>query len=492
MGKPKKAKQQTLEATLGERCLFLFFFEHSAHAIAGVPRTRPPVKTPKRKTKQKAGTGESPVFSSQVGDGAAAVAAGISPWRPRPSSSATFMGSSQLGRAVKKRRVVFDDDDDSDDSDDGSGGGGPSWEKRGRDGDVTLPPGRETTSDSSSGGSESDGQEGSEDDDGDGNEDDEKGEEKSQGEDDEDDEDDSPLVTPASRNRLRRKRHFALDDSDEDEQPQLSSPIKRRRLVRGNAASNPVKRGEGSEDGESPQRPPERKSSRAARRPRTKKEKARELLRRKRAGEIINEDDELSSSEEEAPAKGLYDSDSDHPALSEFEDDEEGVLELGSEEGRESKKDKKRKKEKQRRKGADDGEGEGESDGSTDDFIVDDSDAPLGIPDEVYSSIPLEFTAHSHKHLREHFRDAIEWLVSFKVFPGFPSKNDQIYRLAWKKLNDEVSGLAQSKFSSGAWTSEFTKALQARPYFTNRRLEKFDPLLSRKCGACGRSGHPAT
>jgi hypothetical protein len=122
------------------------------------------------------------------------------------------------------------------------------------------------------------------------------------------------------------------------------------------------------------------------------------------------------------------------------------------------------------------------------DFIVDDSDDLIGAP--VHLDMPIEFTSHSHKPLKEHFRDAIEWLVQFKVNPGF-DKTDDLYRMAWRKLDDEVRGLATSKFSSAAWKKDFFMALRARPYYDAAELPKGDLLEARSCGACGRSGHPA-
>lgn len=302
--------------------------------------------------------------------------------------------------------------------------------------------------------------------------------------DDDDDDDDIPLVTPKSTNR--RKRRIALDDSDQDDEPLVSSPIKRRRLVRGNSSPAKGRKTEDEdedEDREPVETSPPKTANRAGRTPRTKKEKARELLRRKRAGETIDEN-EGSSSSEEVPAKAIYDRDSDHLALSEFEDDEEGVLDHKVEKGKKDKT-KKSKKKKQRPTS----EGEGESDESLEGFIAHDSDEPLGMPDDL--EIPLQFTSHSRKPLKEHFRDAIEWLVQFKINPGSADKGHELYRMAWRKLDDEVSGLAQSKFASSAWRIDFTKALRARPYFTNVELAKGDALEAENCGACGRSGHPA-
>ena len=114
---------------------------------------------------------------------------------------------------------------------------------------------------------------------------------------------------------------------------------------------------------------------------------------------------------------------------------------------------------------------------------------PLGIPNDALAEIPLEFTRHSHKPLREHFRDVLLWLILDRIFPGFAERKHELYRIAWQKLDDEISGLAQSKFASSAWRSDFIMALRARPQFVN---EQIDGLSLQSCGACGRSGHPAT
>ena len=296
---------------------------------------------------------------------------------------------------------------------------------------------------------------------------------------DDEDDDDKPLATPTPR----RKRHVISDDSDEEE-PHSSIPIKRRRLVRRNAASSPVRKAPKEVDDDDELAPASARATRTRRKPLTQKEKARELLRRKRAGEVINEEEEGPSSSDEEPAKAMYDTDSDHLALDEFEDDEEGVLEPTAA----KKKGKKPKKANEKKSKTD----EADSDTSMDKFVVDDdSDAPLGVPDEVYSSIPLEFTSHSHKPLKDHFRDAIEWLVQFKINPGFADKEHSLYRIAWKKLDDEVRGLATSKFASAAWKKDFYMTLRARPLLTSVELGRGGLLNSENCGACGRSGHPA-
>ncbi|KAK3322183.1 hypothetical protein B0H66DRAFT_601651 [Apodospora peruviana] len=330
---------------------------------------------------------------------------------------------------------------------------------------------------------------------------------------DDDDDDEKPLVTPMSVRQ--KKRIVVLDDSEDEDQLPISSPTKRRRLVR-RGLSSPVKSGRGEEednDGIAINTPRAPSSSAARRKPRTEKEKARELLRRKRAGETIDEIEEEDEDEDEEPTKALYDSDSDHLALKEFEDDDEGVLQFeapaasqGTASSMKKKKDKSPKKGKNKAitidsssssddnlehergiASASDEEGE---EGSEDDFVVE--DAPLGVPDDaLMEMIPLQFTRHSHKPLKEHFRDVVEWIVQFKINPGFTEKNHEMYRMGWQKLDDEVRGLAQSKFASSAWRTDFYMALRARPYFEHQELVKGDVHEMENCGACGRSGHPA-
>ncbi|KAM7195008.1 protein of unknown function (DUF4211) domain containing protein [Naviculisporaceae sp. PSN 640] len=309
-----------------------------------------------------------------------------------------------------------------------------------------------------------------------------------------DSDDDKPLATPVSLSRP--KRNVVLDDSDEEDDPQpMSSPTKRKRLVRRGAPLGSIK-----EDEDEQERAPRPSQAATRRKPRTEKEKARELLRRKRAGEHINEgdlEDQEDEDEDEAPKKGLYDSDSDLVALHEFEDDDEGVLDPAQMAAASKKKRKKREKRRHISSDSDsdngnDGGSGGEDgeEGSEDDWLIDDGE--IGVPTDIMAQIPLEFTKHSHKPLKEHFRDVVEWCVQMKVNPGFAEKHHEIYRLGWQKLHDEVSGLAQSKFASSAWKTDFYMALRARPYFTNEEVGGQENMFGlENCAACGRSGHPA-
>ncbi|KAJ9136717.1 hypothetical protein NKR23_g9634 [Pleurostoma richardsiae] len=334
--------------------------------------------------------------------------------------------------------------------------------------------------------------------------------------DDEDVDSDAPLVTPRPRHRHRKNVIVIDDEDDEDEDKDASedddvqTPAKRRRLTHrarvGSESANssesedlpPVqssrllkkstvgpKSGMLSPKTSQPMSTPRRPSTL-----RSQKKKHMEILRRRRAGEIV--EDLSESSEEDRPA--LYDTDSDHLALSEFEDDEE---EGEKEELAPPKKRKNidpRTLVKDRASGSskmDTGSGDN-NENDLDDFIVeDDEDDALGVPAAVLrNEIPLEFTAHAHKPLKDHFRDAIEWLVHRRINPGF-NKDDEVYQLAWRKLYHEVLTLAESKFMSTVWKSDFRYALQARPYIEQQEIVS-GGLALENCQACGRGSHPAT
>lgn len=121
-------------------------------------------------------------------------------------------------------------------------------------------------------------------------------------------------------------------------------------------------------------------------------------------------------------------------------------------------------------------------------FVIDD-DGPLGVP----TNVPIAFTRYASMKAKDLFRFAIDWMVQKKINPAF-QMDDEIYDLTFKKLDDEVKGLAGSKFQSSAWTSKFTLALQARPDLLSARLDRQSSAhFGRdKCDACNRSGHPAT
>jgi hypothetical protein len=122
-----------------------------------------------------------------------------------------------------------------------------------------------------------------------------------------------------------------------------------------------------------------------------------------------------------------------------------------------------------------------------DDFVVDvDENETLGVP----GGIPLAFTRFAAEKPKNLFKYALEWFVQKKINPAF-GINDEIYELTFKKLDDEICGLAGSKFTSAAWTPDFTVALQSRPEILVDSSTNYAALRD-KCDACNRSGHPAT
>ena len=129
-----------------------------------------------------------------------------------------------------------------------------------------------------------------------------------------------------------------------------------------------------------------------------------------------------------------------------------------------------------------------DNDDYDDGFVVDDGDGALGAPLGL-EDIPLEFTRHAHKKPKEHFKDAVEWMLQKKLNPAF-SSDDPIYRVAFHKLEDEVRGYAGSKFVSAAWAGDFARALKARPEYSEVDI----PPAGRDynhCDACNRTNHPA-
>ena len=205
------------------------------------------------------------------------------------------------------------------------------------------------------------------------------------------------------------------------------------------------------------------------------RQKALEVLKRRRAGEKAElpvPDDQSRK----APMRGLYDTESNTD-----EDDETEVEEDNGD-------DYDRPRVSIRSADAldmfqEDDEDEG--------FVVEEGEEEedtLGAPVQL----PLEFSNVSRMKGQDLFKYAIEWMVQKKINPAF-AINDEIYDLAFRKLDDEVKGLAGSKFTSSIWTSNFTKALKARPDIVLLELSKeFRAVMSPHCEACNRRTHPAT
>lgn len=325
----------------------------------------------------------------------------------------------------------------------------------------------------------------------------------------EDDSDDQPLVTPRSSMPQRRPlQAITLNDSDDDEE--IQSPAKRRRL--GPRKAVPVSSASDSDGSASSEGEPEATAtskkassspsasearsmrSKAPKRHRTEKEKRMELLRRRRAGEKnLTMEDLESSSEEDGEQGALYDTDSELEVLEVFDDESEAEQEQEEEAPATTKKGKRKAKKAKKSKANETPPAEilDEDANTEDEDFIDDEDDTIGVPDEALAQIPLEFTRASRKPLKAHFKNAIEWLVHRKINPAF-DRDNEVYVNAWRRLSDEVTGLANSKFVSSVWRPDFYKALRARPYVVQQEHGAGFKSDFENCQACGRSGHPAT
>ncbi|KAH8600368.1 hypothetical protein B0O99DRAFT_610560 [Bisporella sp. PMI_857] len=293
----------------------------------------------------------------------------------------------------------------------------------------------------------------------------------------EDSDDEEPITSP-----LKRRRQAIEEDSD-DSDLVVASPLKRRRAKR-------VGTDEDEDEDDLPPASSNRNTRRAFQKPRhrTEKEKNLELLKRKRAGEDIEEVTD-SGSDSGGPRVGIYDSDanSDLKALSEFEDEDEEEQEEVVE-----RRSKPKREAKSKSNPTTGGEDDSDYEDLSDFLVTDDEDDPIGVPT---MQIPLEFTHQAHKPLKEHFKDAVEWMVHNKINPAFP-RNDPVYRQAFIKLDAEYSGYAKSKFVSTQWTADFTRAIFARPILVERHpLNEGEGLTVEgvyKCDACNHRKHVPT
>jgi hypothetical protein len=128
------------------------------------------------------------------------------------------------------------------------------------------------------------------------------------------------------------------------------------------------------------------------------------------------------------------------------------------------------------------------ADDEDEDFIVEDPEVEdeEALPDV---QVPLHLTAFGRMKPKELFKYVVEWMVQKKINPAFRME-DEIYRLAFRKLDDEVQGLSDSKFTSSTWRQDFTFALRARPRMSAVQLSFGE--WDGGCEACGRQSHPAS
>jgi hypothetical protein len=329
--------------------------------------------------------------------------------------------------------------------------------------------------------------------------------------------DDAPTITVKPRKRTRRSAPEVEDeDEDSEEETALEQPNKRRRVVR--RQSTPEEEEpehsptpprstrrrltrrphtpEDDEDDEIPgnadeeraelkeelaflkSSPPSDKGRLRQDRPKDKRQAALEALKKRRAGtqdppstparkqRTVVESESESELEviKEEPGSDL-----------EMSDDEDGTEDDGDAE-----------EEEERDANALDMFQEDNDDAG---FIDDDPDALIGGPDE---QMPIEFSSLSRAKPKDLFKYAVEWMVMKKIHPAFNS-GDDIYQLTFRKLEDEVQGLANSKFTSSAWTPDFARAIRARPDFLLNEIHgAAKEFMAGHCEACNRRNHPAS
>ncbi len=316
----------------------------------------------------------------------------------------------------------------------------------------------------------------------------------------EESEDEMPAAPRSARRRLA-KRAATPDDDDEEEEEQTPPQSTRRRARRPRASSEEeeevdqddesgAESGNAEEDEElkeelaflrsSPL--PDRGRLRSTQdKPKNKRQEALEALKRRRAGSV-----QEPSSTPARKTRTVVESDSDSELeviKEEPDSDEVGDPESPVEDDEEDDD------EDDRDANALDMFQEDEDDTG---FIDDDPDAVIGAPEDDQAQLPMQFSSMSRAKPKELFKYAVEWMVMKKIHPAFNS-NDEIYELTFRKLGDEVKGLASSKFTSAAWTADFTKAINARPDLVINEIggTRRD-FLTDHCEACNRKNHPAT
>lgn len=122
------------------------------------------------------------------------------------------------------------------------------------------------------------------------------------------------------------------------------------------------------------------------------------------------------------------------------------------------------------------------------DFVVDDE--TTGGLNRPNADIPLEFTSFASAKPRELFPHIIEWLVKNKLAPAF-SRNDELFNLAFARIDDQVKAQAGSRLISSAWGTTFKRAILARPNMSVVALPGDDEDHVRTCDACSRVNNPA-
>ncbi|KAI8931922.1 hypothetical protein NX059_010823 [Plenodomus lindquistii] len=316
------------------------------------------------------------------------------------------------------------------------------------------------------------------------------------------DEDDVLVVPRSQKTKSARTRTPPAEDSIEESEPQTPPKSTRRRLTRRRSVSESEEQDEEDSGAEAQEHNDDDDDERNElkedlaflksspvqdrgrlrslhEKPKNERQKALEALKRKRAGTtepppsatpsrkkpvVIEED---SDSELEVIKEEL---ESDGPIGEEIEDD--GNLDFD-----------------EREPNALDIFQEGEDDIG---FIDDNADTLIGEPavNDDLDEMRLNFSI-SRAKTKDLFKNAVEWMVMKKIHPAFDS-NRNFYTLTFRKLDDEVKGLAGSKFTSSSWTSDFTRAVRARPDLMTNEIGLNADYMSPHCAACNRKNHPAS
>ncbi|KAI9044974.1 uncharacterized protein KD926_010297 [Aspergillus affinis] len=290
-------------------------------------------------------------------------------------------------------------------------------------------------------------------------------------------------VVARPRRKLRRgpaqPATIVLDDSsDESDEPIVSSPVKRRRrnmsveepqTPRRNRNQDQLDLEEDLEDLQDSVVTQSRTRGRVANSARAQRQKHLEALRRRRAGQTETDEEQSEPKPDET--------ESSEDDSSEAEDEEEEAV-----------------RQPQIPFAREDSDVESEIASNEDldrydkDFVLDDDDDDkLGVPAGL-DEMPIEFSRHSYKQLKDYFQDAVEWMVLNQLFPAFP-RSSAIYKVAFDKLEDEVKGRTGSQLISSVWNADFCRALMARPHLEETT---FPTTENHPCDACKRSGHPAS
>ncbi|PYH99351.1 hypothetical protein BO71DRAFT_394422 [Aspergillus ellipticus CBS 707.79] len=295
-----------------------------------------------------------------------------------------------------------------------------------------------------------------------------------------DDSDDEKVVT-ASHRKLRRgtaprPAMKADNKSDEsEEEPVLSSPVKRtRRNGPSDVPQTPSRKldqddldiEEDLEDLQDSVVRDTRTRGRLANSARAQRQQHLDALRRRRAGKTES-DTEKSNPEPE----------DQESSESEAESEEETL-------GRPQPRLQNRQEESDVESAIADND---DLDRYEDDFVIEDENDILGAPTGL-DDIPIEFTRHAYKQSKDYFQDTIEWMVHNQLNPAFP-RSSPVYKVAFKKIEDEVKGRTGSQLVSSVWNASFCRALLARPQI---EITAYPTLEGHPCDACNRSGHPAS